>query len=209
MIRLACVALVLALGAPLLLPETTTSSAAPAGFVPVAADEWSQHVFFAVLEGLYVDGVGNEVVDAILVTDPDSGFPQNFVWACPICMPALDAFHLYRGRPDFQGLKSPRNTFGDGLSDEVLGDLQSPFLDIRQSAIRGLVERWVERRVASLRLDEDERARWDQALAERRKKGMAMLASYRDLERPGSYGAMKACPFCDGANDALVPEGRR
>jgi hypothetical protein len=209
MIRLVPVVVALAFGAPLLLPETPTSSPAPAGFVPVAADEWSRQIFFAVIEGLYADGVGDEAVAAILATDPDTGFPQNFVWACPICMPALDAFQLYRGRPYFQGLKLKRNTFGAGLADEVLRDLKSPFLDIRQSAIRGLVERWVERRVASLRLDETERAQWDQAMEERRKQGMAMLAGYRGSDPIASYAAMTACPFCDGANDALEPkEGR-
>ena len=57
-------------------------------------------------------------------------------------MPALDAFHLYLARPDFKGLKVKSNTFGKGLEAEVLRDLDSPFLDIRQGAIRGLVERW-------------------------------------------------------------------
>jgi len=206
MIRCVSVVAALVLSAPLLVPRAPSSP--QDGFVQVVGDEWGQHVFFAVLEGLYTDGVSNAAVDMILAKDPDTGYPQNFVWSCPICMPALDAFNLYRVRPRFAGLKIESDTFGDGLSQETLRDLASPFLDIRQAAIRGLVERWVERRVTSLRLTPEERARWDEAMEQRRKKGMAMLASYRSGERPGGYAAMKACPFCDGANDALEPTKR-
>src|SRR5437660_7208174 len=74
----------------------------------------SQLVFFAVLEGPYRDGVSNEVVDSII---PGKGRfdPEHFVYACPICHPAFEAFRLYRQREDFYGLKAPVNTFGPGL----------------------------------------------------------------------------------------------
>jgi hypothetical protein len=51
-------------------------------------------VFHAVLEGLYTDGVSNEVVDKILKPD----LLANFVHQCPLCHPAYQAFLLYRDR---------------------------------------------------------------------------------------------------------------
>ena len=68
-------------------------------------------------------------------------------------------------------------------------------------AIRELVERWVDRRVTSLRLDERERAQWDHAMEDMRKQGMARLAEYRRQGLGGSYAEMTDCAFCDGAND--------
>src|SRR5436190_20481243 len=58
----------------------------------------SQLVFFAVLEGLYRDGVSNDVVDLIIPSDKNcsSQFDlEHLVYACPICHPAFEALRLY------------------------------------------------------------------------------------------------------------------
>lgn len=60
---------------------------------------FEEEIFLAVLEGLYRDGVQNAAVDAIVAEDPESGHPVNFVYACPICTPAMSAFQAYRARP--------------------------------------------------------------------------------------------------------------
>src|SRR5215467_14071305 len=52
----------------------------------------SQLVFFAVLEGLYRDGVSNDIVDLIVPPNKDgqSRFDsEHFVYACPLCHPAF------------------------------------------------------------------------------------------------------------------------
>ena len=75
----------------------------------------TQLVFFAVLEGLYEDGVGTDDVDRILAVDPKTKQPrleEHFVYSCPLCMPAFDAMVLYRSRPNFYGRKDSSDNFG-------------------------------------------------------------------------------------------------
>ena len=168
-----------------------------------ARDEFDQEIFFAVLEGLYRDGVSTEVVEKILVTDEVTGYPANFIWCCPICMPALDAFNLYRARPRFVAIKTYKDTFGEGLSAEVIARLENPVMQVRQGAIRELVESWVRQRVDSQNLTYDERLRFEENMRMRRKQGMEFLHSYQEQGLGGSYVEMNDCAFCDGANDAF------
>jgi len=189
---------------PLLPSQDVHSAGELAGARPAATrDEFDQEIFFAVLEGLYRDGVSDEVVEKILVTDEITGYPANFVWCCPICMPALDAFNLYRARPGFAAIKARKDTFGEGLSDEVVARLGSPVMQVRQGAIRELVEGWVRRRVDAHRLTYDERLRFEENMRLRREQGMAWLISYQEQGLGGSYVEMSDCAFCDGANDAF------
>src|SRR5947207_11898373 len=63
-----------------------------------AESRTSQLVFFAVLEGLYRDGVSNDDVDRIIPpgkNGKDTFDPEHFVYACPLCHPAFEAFRLY------------------------------------------------------------------------------------------------------------------
>jgi hypothetical protein len=170
-----------------------------------SADEFERHIFFSVLEGLYVDGVSNEAVDAICAIDPVHGYTANFVWNCPVCMPAYEAFRVYRSRPTFKSRKTGGDTFGDGLKPEELARITTGDVERRQTAIMELVSRWMSRRVEMLRLTPDERAKWEQQMQILRKKGMSMLYEYREQGLGGSYAAMKDCPFCDAANE---PFGR-
>src|SRR5215475_5620678 len=78
-----------------------------------AQSQASQLVFFAVLEGLYRDGVTNTDVDLIIPSGDDgkSKFDlEHFVYACPLCHPAYEAFRLYRHRDMFYGFKAPIDT---------------------------------------------------------------------------------------------------
>src|SRR2546429_752891 len=68
----------------------------------------SQLVFFAVLEGLYRDGVSNDTVDLIIPPGANGAArfePEHFVYACPLCHPAFEAFSLYRHRKEIFGFK--------------------------------------------------------------------------------------------------------
>src|SRR4051794_38029157 len=58
-------------------------------------------VFFAVLEGLYEDGVANEAVDNIVgkTKDGKTEIRHTFVFQCPLCHPVYEAFRLYQHRP--------------------------------------------------------------------------------------------------------------
>lgn len=179
-------------------------AAAPAVYETDEGGEGSarREIFFAVLEGLYTDGVDNETVDKVAAIDDITHYPANFVYACPICMPAFDAFRTYRARPEFYGLKGRSDTFGEGLSRDVKIKLASPDLHERQGAVRELIEGWIRRHMDRLRLTDEERARWTQLMAEMRKQGMFYLEQYRSSNLGGSYGQMKECPFCEAANGA-------
>jgi hypothetical protein len=170
--------------------------------------DFEYELFAAVLEGLYVDGVSNEAVDAITAKDPEHGYPANFVWACPVCMPAYRAFLTYRARPHFEWIKGPQD-FGPGLDAATVAELTTGEFAARQQALMQLVGRWVERRMGRLRLTPEERAEWKLEMERRRKKGMAQLADYQSCGLGGSYARMKACPLCDGANEPFQPPTRR
>lgn len=163
-----------------------------------------QLIFSAVLDGLYWDGVSNEVVDAICTMDEATGWPIHFVYSCPICMPALNACRTYRKRPEFFGQKSPRSTFGNGLSEELKARILSEDLDVRLRAIEELILRWIDARLADLRLTPEESKHFERTLAGFREKGMATLEAYRGSGwnadgPPNPYARMKECAFCNGA----------
>jgi hypothetical protein len=157
-------------------------------------DEFGREIFFAVLEGLYNDGVDSEVLQSILRRKAD-GTLEHFVWTCPICMPAFEAMSLYSRRESFQCFKIAQDTFGEGLAPDTRTSLIDGNLKVRQETIDHLVRSWVERRLDKLRLTPQERHTWSQVLAERRKIGMTILSRTPNAE-------LKSCPFCDGAAGA-------
>jgi len=189
-----------------------TSPPAPAPTSPLAGvsvplvpmtqfgDGERTQLFFAVLEGCYRDGVPNEVVDQLLEPDPKTGWPSNFVWACPICMPVIQALDAYRARPLFRGLKIQRDTFGEGLPTDVTAALFSADGPTRQATMQALLERWIGDYLASRRLTETELAHWRAAMDEGRQQGMRCLESYRQLG--GTWAWMKKCPSCEAGNGA-------
>ena len=183
-------------------PPPAARAPAPQAVFPDDHDRTTREIFFAVLEGLYADGVENEIVDAIVAIDEQTRYPANFVYACPVCMPAFDAFRIYRLRPEFYGSKGKRDTFGPGLAEALEQRVLSDDLAVRQQAILELVEDWMRRRMESLRLTDPERERWRREMEARRKQGMAYLESYRRERLGGTYAWMKECPFCEAANGA-------
>jgi hypothetical protein len=160
-------------------------------------DPYHQGVFFAVLEGLYRDGVSTAAARAIAETDPVSGYPISFVQGCPICMPALDAFRLYIVRPPFES-KLPADTFGPGLPGQVEARLTGGDPASRRAELRIVVEGWVDAWLDRQRLGPRERETWNHGLADRAKQGMNILAGLRELGS-GPYAYVKECPLCVGA----------
>ena len=191
MIARAVIASVLALGLAFAVPGGPRCRAKSVSY--------EQQIFFAVLEGLYADGVSNEVVDKIVAIDDQTKYPANFVWACPVCMPAYNAFRVYRGRPAFQEYKVHRDTFGPGLPPALVERLTAVDQMVSQKALEELISTWMDRRMESLRLNDDERQEWRTVMEELRKKGMGYLDGYRN-SLGGSYASMKTCPICEGAN---------
>ena len=164
-----------------------------------------QMIFFAVLEGLYLDGVSTESASSLAALDPESGIPLNFVYNCPLCMPALNAFRVYLERPDFLGNKAGSNTFGEGLDAWTFERVFSGDREARLDALHALVQGWVEIRLGSLGLTHGQRTAWGRQLSDMREKGNALLAVYQEQEEgpyAEFYGDWKRCAVCDGSSDA-------
>ena len=165
-------------------------------------------VFFAVLEGCYADGLTGEDLDRILPKDSGgrSDAYANFVISCPICAPALDAFQLYAVRQPsaLQESKATRyDTFGTGLDASVKAELAKPG-QARRDAIQGLIQKWVDSRIVSMRLTEAETKTIREALRKMRERGEKALKNFQE-GRNGDllkerYKDWKACPICSGAS---------
>src|ERR1051325_10656416 len=160
----------------------------------------SQWVFFAVLEGLYRDGVKNDDVDVIIPPGQDGKAKfdnENFVYACPLCHPAYEAFCLYRQRQEFYGLKSPVDSFGNGLDPAISARLHSQNADERRKAIQELINRWVSQRLEMMRPTNAEREAISREIEQGRKQGMGGL---RQLVQLGQATQSRTnCPVCDGS----------
>jgi hypothetical protein len=175
---------------------------APTGFSQANKQDWpdsraSQLIFFSVLEGLYRDGVSNDDVDKIIPPNKQ-GHPtfdrENFVYACPLCHPAFEAFRLYRQREPFYGLKARIDTFGPSLGADVSAQLHSPDPAKRREAIQGLIQHWVAERLDMMRLSDTERAEITSEMEKGRKQGM------NGLKQPGQTSQTRTnCPICDGS----------
>jgi hypothetical protein len=158
-----------------------------------AQSQASQLVFFAVLEGLYRDGVTNTDVDLIIPPGENGKGNFNlehFVYACPLCHPAYEAFRLYRHRDAFYGFKAPIDTLGTGLDETVKASLRSSDPNQRREAIEGLIRRWVGQRLEMMRHSKTELEQITAEIEQGRKKGLG------GLKQPGQ--TRTNCPICDG-----------
>lgn len=173
--------------------------------IPSASKSWpetraSQLVFFAVLEGLYRDGLTNSDVDLIIPPD-NEGRPrfdnEIFVYACPLCHPAFEAFRLYRQRDQIFGLKGKLDTFGTGLDEAIRTRLRSQNADDRRLAIEGLISRWVSQRLEMMRLTKPEREEITGEIEKGRKQGMSGL---KQAVQSGQVSQSRTkCAICDGS----------
>lgn len=160
----------------------------------------SQLVFFAVLEGLYRDGAKNDDVDLIIPPEKN-GEPkfdnEHFVYACPLCHPAFEAFRLYRQREVIYGLKARVDTFGPGLDQAVIARLRSNDAGQRRQAIEDLISRWVSQRLEMMRLTDAEREAITREMEQGRKQGMGGLKQ----SAPAGQASLTRtnCPICDGS----------
>jgi hypothetical protein len=183
----------------------STSAPNPSEKIAISEASVRTLVMFAVLEGLYTDGVSDDDVDAILAIDPKTKQPRfdaHFVNCCPLCHPAFDAFALYRSRPGFsQQWKDGRwkNNYGTGLDANLSKQLHSEKQADQLAAIQQLVDTWVRRRLDSMRLTTVERGAWSNAIEDGRKQGMQGLTN---LQRGGGNPDWKGCAICDGTAEA-------
>lgn len=186
---------------------------------PRLADETSRFIFHSVLEGLYEDGLSNEDVARILMKKEGQCY-FHFILACPICTAAIWALESYQNRPEqLYGIKQPASTFGPGLTAAQHEQLHSDDPAKRLAVINSLMRTWMERRMKSLRLTDQERAGLLGSLEKMRKEGMGQLASFRrlghgpdlsvDIAAP-AYANLKECAVCNAAvgKPMKLPDGK-
>lgn len=170
-------------------------------------DPVCQMVFFAVLEGLYADGVPSDVVNSLVPKSDkqeNDSVKANFVAQCPLCHPVFEALSLYQRRGAFLDGDGRRNTFGKGIDKDLQKRLTSQSRMDRLTALRVLVRRWVERRMTMMRLSEEERTEWTTKLAVRSQQGRKRL--FELMKNDPAYGsgwsAYWGCAACNGTTDA-------
>ncbi len=190
-------------------PATHGDPAKPATKDAPKAADWKADpacrlVFFAVLEGLYEDGVDEAVVNNIVPPDKTGKekMRRSFVLDCPLCQPAFEAFCVYQGRPKFSD-GSKASAFGKGLPAEVRKCLLAESTSARLITLRKPIKEWVERRLRSMKLDEKQREKWWKDIAARVGEGTTTLRThiksdpwYKDWS--GYWG----CAACLGSRDA-------
>ena len=172
--------------------------------------ETHRFVFFAVLEGCYEDGLTKNAIDLIIPPD-ENGRGQlvvNFVYQCPLCCPAFDAFNNYASRQRFACApkdmrNDPYNTFGPELEANVLRELAEPGLRCR-NAIQTLIEKWISARIKRMRLTDEETKKLREQLAAMRKSGEDSLKRYQQGDHGPKlakvYECWTSCPICSGAS---------
>lgn len=161
-------------------------------------------VFFAVLEGLYEDGVQDEVVDLVIGARPgtEEGSVQRcFVFQCELCHAVYEAFVLYRGRQTFENSKG-KTTFGPGVDPAILEDLAKDEAQPRVYAMGRLIRPWIERRIERMRLSKEELVALHDRIAEYADEGKKLLRKHK-AEKDSVYvewqfyGSCQACEATD------------
>ncbi len=160
-------------------------------------------VFFAVLEGLYEDGVPTEAVDLIIGKESklENKVKHNFVFQCELCHAVYEAFVLYQRRQTFNG--SEADTFQDGSIDaDLLDRLRAGEAYTRVMAMGTLVQPWIKRKLEKLDMKDEDQKKLLDRLHELAKKGYA-LTDKRRREDPDYgddwrfYDACQACKAID------------
>lgn len=173
-------------------------------------DSACQLVFFAVLEGLYRDGVKDDVVENVIgapssKTDEkslESRMRLSFVSGCPLCRPTFEAFLAYQNRP--RASDGLAIQFGDGLDEKLRRDLLSDETMTRLKALRSPVQGWVLAKLESSGLSDAEVVEMKGRLRDRAKEGTSMLNDMiqEDSEHYRDWTMYWGCAACNGSRDA-------
>ncbi len=161
--------------------------------------EFKEFLFFAVLEGLFEQGLPDNTVDRLLQRDAMSGQPFLFVYGCPICHPTYDALRLYRSRQPMWGDKRESRDFASKVEPALLKRLNADDPTTRAEAFGELVEQFVAARIATSRFTPAELKTWRTKLDEGKQRGEEQLKQYQ-AQGNTTYSWMKSCSMCNGAN---------
>lgn len=204
----------------ILLALCIASSSVPADQLPITSpvkpsdssknvkwqnDPLCQFVFFAVLEGLYRDGVQNEVVDLIIgkpIKAEGDKVKSVFVFRCELCHATYEAFRTYRARPAFRNT-SAQTTFGEGVKEKYLEELKSKDAQTRVYSMGRLVRPWIMHRIEETRKTDKEKAALKKEFERYAKDGALHLHKHQENKDRfyldwDFYGT---CQACEAAED--------
>lgn len=169
-------------------------------------DATSQFVFFAVLEGLYRDGISTETVELIVPRKDKNSEPtmENFIYTCPLCHPAYEAFRIYLCRKPFYGQKAGSvDTFGAGLPGDMIRNLNSTEGKKKRGVIRQLIAKWVQTRLGSMNLPEKERQDWQARIKKLSDRGTEAMKRFKTGSNgdyyKNHYQDWDECAICEGS----------
>ena len=168
-------------------------------------EEMCQFVFFAVLEGLYRDGVQNEIVDAIIgdkIEKKENKVKTHFVFRCKLCHATYEAFRTYRNRPAFMQTKGA-STFGNGVDLNRLKKLRSNDARTRIYAMGGLVRPWIMHRIKETRKTAEEKTAMKKQFEKYALEGADLLKTHKRA-KDGFYldwSFYGSCQACEAAKD--------
>ena len=168
-------------------------------------EEMCQFVFFAVLEGLYRDGIQNEIVDAIIgdkIVKKENKVKTHFVFRCKLCHATYEAFRTYRNRPAFMQTKEA-STFGKGVDLNGLKKLRSNDARTRIYAMGALVRPWIMHRIKETRKTAEEKTAMKKQFEKYAQEGADLLKTHKRA-KDGFYldwSFYGSCQACEAAKD--------
>ncbi len=113
-------------------------------------------VFHAVLEGLYADGVPNQVVDFIIGPPNEPNVERSFVAGCYLCHATYEAFALYRNRPIFCRTEGADTFTAAPLPPAILAHLKGTADRDRYAVLEHYLRPWLTRKLHAMRLSDAE-----------------------------------------------------
>ena len=168
-------------------------------------EEMCQFVFFAVLEGLYRDGIQNEIVDAIIgekIVKKENKVKTHFVFRCKLCHATYEAFRTYRNRPAFMQTKGA-STFGKGADLALLKQLGSKDARTRIYSMGALVRPWIMHRIKETRKTPEEKTAMKKQFEKYALEGADLLKTHKRA-KDGFYldwSFYGSCQACEAAKD--------
>ena len=175
-------------------------------------DQVCQAVFFGVLEGLYRDGVADDVVNNLIGPSSDQTdfesmqkrMRRSFVLDCPLCQPTFEALLAYQNRPSFSDGSRQRG-FGSGLDRATRKGLLDSNTQSRLQALKPMVQKWVQAKFDSSGLTESEIASWRSNVQSRVNEGRQdLIELMAEDEEYRGWSLYWGCAACNGARDAAM-----
>ena len=160
-------------------------------------DEECRRVFFAVIEGLYRDGISQEIVDLVIGGVEANNLEQAFIFRCKLCHACYEAFAVYQRRPAFNGADGV-NTIGKReIPKEVIQSLKTGGRIQFDNAFATIVQPWVKAELHVMLDAGADRTELLQKFVKLAEEGNALI--------PG-YGR---CQACDAISDVAMAEKKK